>query len=165
MDLCLLDWKAIAPIIAATIAASIASFTAFKISDRWNNQKGSEVIANEAKEAIYQISELSKFYQKNLNNINPSNVEEIINEYQIIFKDVIHKIDFIFNSPINRDDKKNLLEVALNFGTSNIIYIDKLNSKKTSAELEELFLDSFKNFTKQKQIIIKILMDYALYKK
>jgi hypothetical protein len=165
MDLCVVDWKAVAPIIAASIAACIASFTAFRISNRWNNQKGSEVIANEAKEAIYQIGELSKFYQKNLDNINPSDVEAMISDYQLVYKDVIHKIDFIFNSPISQDDKKILLEVAFNLGTSNIIFIEKLDSKKTKEELKESLQTSFNNFSKQKQKLIKILMDYALFKK
>ncbi|MCH7294111.1 hypothetical protein [Acinetobacter higginsii] len=165
MDLCVVDWKAITPIIAASIAACIASFTAFKISNRWSNQKGSEVIANEAKEAIYQINELSKFYQQYLNNFNPQNLDILLNEHQLIFKDLIHKIDFIFNTPINRDDRKILLEVALNLNKYNILCIGKLDSNKTHAELEELLLRAFNDFSVQKKILIKLLMDYALFKK
>ena len=54
MDLCVFDWKAITPICAALIA----SCTALYISNKWNNQKGSEVIANEAKSMIIKISRL-----------------------------------------------------------------------------------------------------------
>lgn len=49
MDLCLLDWKAIAPILAAILGATIASVTAFSISNRWSEQKGRETLASEAK--------------------------------------------------------------------------------------------------------------------
>lgn len=46
------DWKSITPIFSALIASSIAAATALYISNKWSGQKGVEVIADEAKEAI-----------------------------------------------------------------------------------------------------------------
>lgn len=45
MEVCSWDWGAI----ATFIGAGIASITAWLISKQWRDQKGSEVIANEAK--------------------------------------------------------------------------------------------------------------------
>lgn len=65
MDLCVVDWKAVVPILAALIAACIASFTAFCISNRWNNQKGSEALAAEAK-TLYSLNNDIFVLYKNL---------------------------------------------------------------------------------------------------
>lgn len=56
MDLCVVDWGAISSIAAALIA----SFTAIYIYFQWKNQKGAEVIANEAKQNIQDILEIIK---------------------------------------------------------------------------------------------------------
>ena len=48
MDLCIVDWGAVATIAAALIASG----TAVCIFEQWRDQKGSEVIANEIKNTI-----------------------------------------------------------------------------------------------------------------
>lgn len=56
MDLCVLDWKAFTPIVASLIASG----TALWISNKWNKQKGGEVVANESKQVIKDLLEMVK---------------------------------------------------------------------------------------------------------
>lgn len=58
------DWKAITPICAALIASGVALY----ISNRWKNQKGAEVIADEAKQNIKDILELIKVAYEMVSN-------------------------------------------------------------------------------------------------
>ncbi|MFW1767141.1 hypothetical protein ACG9X2_17030 [Acinetobacter bereziniae] len=64
MDLCLIDWKALAPMVAAIIGATIASFTAFRISNRWSEQKGRETLASEAKIFYSSNNDILVSYKK-----------------------------------------------------------------------------------------------------
>lgn len=54
MDLCVIDWKVIAPILASLIASG----TALYISNKWSGQKGKEVLASEAKNLLSDLYEL-----------------------------------------------------------------------------------------------------------
>lgn len=56
MDLCVIDWKVIAPILASLIASG----TALYISNKWSRQKGGEVIATESKQVIKDVLDLVK---------------------------------------------------------------------------------------------------------
>jgi len=60
MDLCVVDWGAISSIAAALIASG----TALYISNKWNKQKGAEVIANEAKRLLVELAELRLLIKK-----------------------------------------------------------------------------------------------------
>ena len=63
MDICAIDWRAVTPLLASIIAAG----TALYISNRWSKQKGSEVVALEAKEIIYKIKDVGQFFEINKN--------------------------------------------------------------------------------------------------
>lgn len=56
MDACVIDWKAITPLIASIIASS----TALYISNKWKTQKGKEVLANESKALLLELYELRR---------------------------------------------------------------------------------------------------------
>ena len=56
--MCSLDWGIIKDILVALISAGIPSLVAWKIYSGWNNQKGTEVLALEAKGVIINLSKL-----------------------------------------------------------------------------------------------------------
>ena len=77
MDVCSLDWSIIATYqgvmgtylgVAATIASPI--IVAIYIYKKWHDQKGKEVIANEAKEILKIVEELKNDYMYRYGNMD-----------------------------------------------------------------------------------------------
>lgn len=58
MDICEINWGYWKDVVVALISAGIPSIVAWKIYRGWNNQKASEVIANEAKQFISKLATL-----------------------------------------------------------------------------------------------------------
>ena len=56
MDMCEIDWGSLSTIIAALIASA----TAFCISNKWQGQKGQEVLATESRLLLYDLYELKE---------------------------------------------------------------------------------------------------------
>lgn len=59
MNVCSWDWGAIATIVSAVFAGLVA----WRISQTWNHQKGSEVIASECKNLWYELDKLDGIYR------------------------------------------------------------------------------------------------------
>lgn len=126
------------------IATLLAILGAFKISRDWVNQKGSEVISNEAKEIFTLIKKL------------PSNTN-------IVLEDMM-KMSINDNSPIEFDEER-----FINFRSINIEIIKKLelikfkNKDKATLELIDIFEKSYENFAvhyhQSNNIILKDLLN------
>ncbi|MCH7357546.1 hypothetical protein MMP61_18585 [Acinetobacter sp. NIPH 1958] len=94
MDICEINWGYWKDVVVALISAGIPSFVAWKIYRGWNNQKASEVIANEAKQFISKLATLQSLqgeiyktlYESGGYNIEPSKIIEF-KETRKIFND------------------------------------------------------------------------------
>ncbi|MDM1736670.1 hypothetical protein HX112_08940 [Acinetobacter towneri] len=92
MDLCVVDWKAITPICAALIASG----TALYISNKWNKQKGAEVLAGEIKNSIKDILEIIKIvHNLSKNDITSEQYSEYFNTFKSLCESVLRSSSYI----------------------------------------------------------------------
>lgn len=92
MDLCVVDWKAITPLVASLFAACVALY----ISNKWNKQKGSEVIANEAKQTIKDLLEIINIsFHMNSHTASPESIAEKFKEFEILSGQILRNSLFI----------------------------------------------------------------------
>lgn len=169
------DWRAITPIFAALITGAIAAGTALYISNKWNSQKGGEVIANEAKEAI-------KYFKKVADDLGRLNIDVIAR--QINTDADLHKSNLFVNLT---DGMSNILKIVqfLQEATKDeelVDWYDEIggNYTKFINLCEEALMSDDKN-SNSKEVMalidftiiylglfernIKYLMDYAMYKR
>jgi len=109
MSVCSLDWGAI-----STIASAIlASIVAWRISEKWNDQKGSEVISLECKNLWYELDKLSEIY----NNLEQNSIYKSENHNSFYsgvkaWKELnISKINLI--ESLIKDSNKNIDDISL----------------------------------------------------
>ncbi|MGA6135919.1 hypothetical protein ACPER7_06390 [Acinetobacter dispersus] len=84
MDICEINWGYWKDVVVALISAGVPSYVAWKIYRGWNNQKASEVIANEAKQFISKLATLQSLqgeiyktiYESGGHNIETSKIIE-----------------------------------------------------------------------------------------
>lgn len=161
MDICAIDWRAVTPLFASILAAG----TALYISNKWSKQKGSEVVASEAKEIIYKLKDIQRFFSTYNETIRDDNCDEIINEYKLLHSELVHKIDFLFKSIENKSDKRKLLEFVLALQIDSILRTKRIiNKTKKGEEINDIFKMMAENFNNNQVNIIPILMKYALYR-
>lgn len=92
MDLCVVDWGAISTIAAAVIASLVALY----ISDQWRYQKGTEVIANEAKRLLAELAELRLLIKKiNSGTLRGEDLEQAIKSFDYQKNTVSVIMDFL----------------------------------------------------------------------
>lgn len=112
----------------SAIATLIAAWVAIRSFNKWTNQKGSEVIANEAK-AIFEL------------------LEEIPSRSNVVLEEMLAMV--LHNkAPVDFDDKAN----AKNFRTLNVEIIRKLdllkfkNKDKYTIKIIENFKDCYEQY-------------------
>lgn len=109
MSVCSLDWGAISTILSAILASIVAWY----ISEKWNDQKGSEVISLECKNLWYELDKLSEIYT-DLEQ-NPTYRGENHNNFYSGVKDWqelnISKINLI--ESLLKDSNKNIDDISL----------------------------------------------------
>lgn len=159
MDLCVVDWGPI----ASLLAALTASCTALYISNRWSRQKGSEVLASEAKEIIFLINDLSRLLKYNIESID--NQADTYKKFNSLFDDLISKVGFMYSSISNKKNKK----IIMNYSLSLIVFKQKFESAyKKSGDNQDLVKETYivfeDTYKVQKQKIHKVIVQYALYK-
>lgn len=161
MDLCVIDWKAVTPIIAALIASSIAALTALYISNKWNKQKGGEVIANEAKQVIKDTLELIKTI--NLIDHSHYKIVDVELEYENFLKtydSVVTNCSYIDNSII---DVK--LSYALDDLSENTFsFKEKFRDLKIKPGSSDLS-NSIEVFSESAIKLVDLLTPYSNYRK
>lgn len=96
MDLCVIDWGIFKDISVALIGAGIPSIVAWKIFKSWGWQKGSEVVANEAKQAIKDLLEIiSISYNMNSYTASPELIAEKYARFVILSEQILRSSLFI----------------------------------------------------------------------
>ena len=161
MDLCVVDWRAIAPIFAALIASG----TALYISNKWNKQKGAEVVANEAKQTIQDILEIINIsYQMNSIVASPDFNAEKFKQFELLNEQILRSSLFI-NECIVIDDFKLLLDEfhqqCLSVKDIGFEFDPLKNNKKFKDEL----VDKARNVGRSGSIMADMLIPYSTYQK
>ncbi|MCQ1053521.1 hypothetical protein NNO95_03900 [Acinetobacter baumannii] len=157
---CSLDWGIIKDILGLLISAGIPSLVAWKIFRGWNNQKGSEVIANEAKNILVTIEKIEilqgdiRFWLGLKSEINENKLQEFSK-----LKDSLENSILLLNHAIDDHD--------FNFYLNEILEQLK-NADRSLTGFESDFLEiKDLQFTRTNsyQVLKKQLLDYAVYKK
>jgi hypothetical protein len=159
MVACDLDWE----LIAKVLPSIIASITALFIYSRWSNQKGSEVIANEAKNLIIKIASLQSLQCEILKILNDK--DSIFPDDKLIqFKEVKEEVSDSMNFlgfALKKD--KALSQLPSMVLADAMLFIRDIERYKNSEkDLSSKFnvIDSWNALT-----LTEMLLDYAMYKK
>lgn len=157
---CSLDWGIIKDILVALISAGIPAVVAILIYRGWNSQKGSEVIANEAKNVLVTIEKIEilqgdiRFWLGLTSKINENKLQEFSK-----LKDSLENSILLLNHAIDDHD--------FNFYLNEILEQLK-NADRSLTGFESDFLEiKDLQFTRTNsyQVLKKQLLDYAVYKK
>lgn len=157
---CSLDWGIIKDILVALISAGIPSLVAWKIFRGWNNQKGSEVIANEAKNVLVVIEKIEilqsdiVFWMGLTSEINENKLQEFSR-----LKDSLENSILLLNHAIDDHDFNIYLNEILE-------QLKKTGQSLTGFESDFLEIKDLQfTRTNSYQVLKKQLLDYAVYKK
>ena len=162
--MCSLDWGIIKDILVALISAGFPSFVAWKIYNGWNNQKGTEVLAIEAKEVIISLSKLQalqcEMQEDIFNNIllnQADNTKKI--EFESIHRKLSNSLDFLCIA-VKDSDLQNLSSLVLSQAILFLRDIERIESASNGGSININFInpsDAYK--------LTLIMLDLALYKK
>ena len=158
MDLCVVDWRAITPLVSSVFAACIALY----ISNKWNKQKGAEVVANEAKAYLIKLSELQSLQgvilksiiESNGYDVNKSAIKEFKEKHDQLANSVVF-LGFAINSVQFSNDSSTLFSQTKIF--QNDVH-DYLNNEKNVNQIRGIDPSLAYKLTED-------LLKYALYKK
>jgi hypothetical protein len=168
MDVCSIDWQ-----LVSKFTPLLTPIVALFIFRQWNKQKGTEVIANEAKLLTYDLLDIKKIVIE-IENSNVKDIHKLYNEYKSLCAQIENKINFLdidlitnknrykLNNYIESKDKLlNKIKYYKNKKTENtlaefLIFIALTNSQ------EDNFIKKFKQSIDEIISISKIL---SLYKK
>lgn len=162
MDFCAIDWNELIKIVTPFVIA-------FAVYHVWHNQKGKEVIANEARELIKDLLEYITCLIR-LTHVVPRTYEELVEEVnQIktlklkIFRSVHYFDECMKDESLEKIlseyfDKDSLVEEKMMFMSRNLV----LTSFKKDLTLTE---DKIKELVKVGEKLIVELKPYSIYKK
>lgn len=161
--MCSLDWGIIKDILVALISAGIPSLVAWLIYRGWNNQKGTEVIALDAKEIIINLSKLQDLQNKIHDEIflvaMGGQFDPIKrNEYEISFQKLSDSLNFI-NFAIKDNELSHYSSSVLAQAMLFKKYIDKYDMNNLN-ETAITMIDSSDALH-----LTNIVLNLALYKK
>lgn len=164
MEVCSIDWGAIATFTGGAIA--------LYISWQWRNQKGSEVIANEANKAFKVLSEIEILSLSTLKHFNNDNYKHLVityTEYQDkyeILRDSILLILYVVNDSSLKDKYSNFNNTYENFSKviSNKLEYDSFNDSNIDELTRNIDDIVFTKHHYSNELKI-ILSEYALFKK
>jgi hypothetical protein len=147
------------------IATLFAILGAFEISRDWRNQKGSEVVANEAKTVIYNLKKLSRYYYQNNYKVDRNTIKDVAKDGVSLIEDLIESLDFIYRSIDNRKDKVTILLFSRVLNSNFYSYKTILNINKTDSEIKDILKDINSKYNDNNKDILRLIVDYSLYKK
>lgn len=158
MDTCSFDWELVSKFIPSIITATVATI----IFWQWRNQKGSEVIAKEARELIICLSKIASIESTMSNLIYKKHIKDLSNElkeYKQLKEQTSDSFTFfsmcIEDDPTTRHYLVEYLSSCINF----IKEIDRYISDKDSFD-ERKYTNANALFEAN-----KLLLNYSLYKK
>lgn len=151
MEVCSWDWGAIATFTGAGVTILVA-IVAYWI---WLKQKGKEVIANEAKEYIYNLSKLESI-QTEIETVDTpaTRKKELVEEYILYKNKASNNANFLGKACSNDLTLSNL---STTYGAQCIIYI-KILKNGESYNIKKI------PHPNDAYLLIEHLLIYALYK-
>lgn len=160
MDLCVVDWGAVATIVAALIA----SFTAIYIYFQWKNQKGAEVIANEAKQNIQDILEIIKVISLIRQKSFDSERSKNFGDFNRLYESVVRSSLYIDDCVEIKDFKKSIdefFDCCLKFKRFESLYRHHAQDSKFIEHVDgEINVIQIKGVN-----IVNTLIPYSIYQK
>lgn len=152
----------------SAIATLIAAWVAIRSFNKWTNQKGSEVIANEAK-AIFELLEempsrsnavLEEMMAMVLHNKAPVDFDDKAHaeDFKTLYVEIIRKLDLLKFK--NQD--KYTIEIIDNFKECSAQYF--INYYRKSPDLEKI-LKTHTQYEDSLNHLKNEMYEYALYKK
>lgn len=157
MDLCVVDWKAITPLIACLIAAG----TALYISNKWSKQKGAEVIAIESKNILINLEKLALIQNEIFFwfGLNAGKVDEKLFQEFKQLKDSLENSTMLLNHAITDEEFTGLL--------MEVLKLVRAFERSLRGYNENFFgISDIKDFSLENyEPLKKELLEYALYKK
>lgn len=152
MDLYVVDWRAVAPILASLIA----SFTALFIANRWRNQKGAEVVANEVKDDIKDILEIIRIVSYiTSDNTTPEQHSDYFKTFKLLYESVVRNSLYIENCVVIDGFKDQMIDFFEH--CRDLLWVDseyKENFKKKSGYINSTGI-----------AMVNILLPYSIYQK
>ncbi|WP_336153030.1 hypothetical protein [Acinetobacter ursingii] len=163
MDVCSLDWAAIAGF-AGAVATIGTGAIALYISNQWRKQKGSEVVANEAESLILLINE----YEEEYMNIHSSilNMDKItleINKLKELALKVRRQSQFFYQ--LTNEEEQSILDLKNDLTNyyKKLERLHEMNFSDAIADREGVYLaEHVGNSLKTPK---KILIKYFKYQK
>lgn len=174
MDVCSWDWGAIAGFTGAVATIASPIIVAVYLYNQWHDQKGKEVIANEAKTLFYEVCEFHKHIDYLINyEVTDKGLINAFNKIENLIIDINNKILFLEENV----DNKNLESYRRSVNKLNS-YISRLVENSTSTSPSELKNDIlnglnnnldkpdsyYKNYKFRFDFVKKTLIDISLYK-
>jgi len=170
MDICSWDWGAIAGFVGAGTTI-IAAIIAWNISEKWRDQKGDEIISNEAKNILILLNE----YREKLENIHEAIINGIadadqsfsqsraISELELLAKKIKDQSIF-FNKILETEDQLIVgIKGILNKFNDEIKAIDRYEHQQfIDSETSRTVISRFDSEIKSS---ITNLLTYFKYKK
>ncbi|MBH8359955.1 hypothetical protein [Acinetobacter baumannii] len=156
--MCSLDWGIIKDILVALISAGIPSGVAWQIFKGWNNQKGTEVIANEAKAVLVGIAELQRLQGEIYKSvINGTFNGESLFEYKKTFDQVSKSSVFLGFAIKNGQFNNDIIQVK---SQALLFLMDMEKVKKLELDITKVeLIDSYDALVASEK-----LLQLALYK-
>ncbi|WP_336151179.1 hypothetical protein [Acinetobacter ursingii] len=163
--MCSVDWVILKDILVALIGAGIPSVVAVCVFLRWKNQKGSEVIANEAKSLIIKIAKLQSLQAEIFKLLNQSDdfkfPEDEFSEFKKTKNELSDSMNFL-GFALKHD--KSLSQLPSIVGAQALLFIRDIGRYKEG--VLDINSKSFNMINSNDAFTLsEILLDYAMYKK
>lgn len=161
MDFCSIDWD----IIGKFFPSVFTSLFAFFIFSQWKNQKGSEVIANEAKSLIIKLAKLQTLQSDIFSILNESNgsnfPEDLFTEFKKTKNDFNDSINFL-GFALSHD--RSLSELPSIVASQALLFIRDIEKYKLGEiSLNAKFFHSIN--PNDASNLTQLLLGYAMYQK
>lgn len=166
--MCSIDWVIVKDILVALIGAGIPSIVAWQIFKSWREQKGSEVVANEAKRLLVDLAELISLSKKmNSNTLLDDQIQKALKSFNFQTDIIINQLDFLIEEVSSEQQEilKNLKNDLYSTNESLSKFINKsanfaLTCSLMAANDASIFEELFKSNLNAE----KVLRDLALYR-
>lgn len=158
MEVCSFNWE-LASKFVPLVTPVVSIFLAIFVYRVWHTQKGKEVIANQAKESIIQLTKLDNLHKEIFNGIRKEELDpKKIQEFNALHKEFSDSSTFLLSAL--RSDKKlsKLLNAVLN---QSVSFSQNVKTWWDTSELDNAKVIKASDVL----ILTQELLRYSLYKK
>ena len=160
MDFCVVDWGIVKDILVAFISAGVPSVVAWLIFQNWRNQKGSEVIASEAKQSVKDLLEARRILEFIFEDLpDTGTIDGDLKNLKVLFLNTMRSISYIEEGVFVDNLRRHFGELSHKTGQLFGLHY----SKTLNIECKEHILlkdDLIESIDK----VIDILNPYSIYK-